>query len=361
MSIFEIQIRKRGTGDDWSVECIHRLNTSPNHLHGTFRLEKRDELDELADAPRQSQEYGERLGRTLFKDDEIRTEFTTAVRNGTDKNPLRVLLYIEDEELKNLRWEKLCFPVEDKSWSFLRFDRRVTFSIYIPSPINSSRFPPISKLDLRALILVASPKNVSGLHCFDIQKTVDGVQKALQGIDCDVLANLDNTDQHNAPTLPNLLEKLQKKQYTLLHIVCHGMVTRSKKDTMLYWAKASSEIELVRGEQLIKELKNRGNSPGYSLPHFTFLCACETASREERGALGGLAGRLVRELGMPAVVAMTDKVEVDTAKTLAEQFYKDLKESGEVDSALAKAVPPQHDISDIIVPALFSRLAPFGK
>jgi WD40 repeat protein/ABC-type oligopeptide transport system ATPase subunit len=354
MSIFEIQIRKRGTGDDWSVECIHRLNTSPNHLHGTFRLEKRDELNELADAPKKSEEYGERLGEALFKEDVIRTEFTTAVRNGTDKNPLRVLLYIEDEELKNLRWEKLRFPLEDKSWSFLRFDPRVTFSIYVPSPIDSSRFPPISKLDLRALVLVASPKNVPELHCFDIQKTIDGVQKALQGIDCDVLAN-DNTDERNAPTLPNLLEKLQEKQYTLLHIVCHGMVTSSKKDTILYWAKANSESEPVLGKQLIKELKNRG----YSLPHFTFLCACETASQEEKGVLGGLAGRLVRELGMPAVVAMTDKVEVDTAKTLAEQFYRYLKESGEVDSALAKAVkavPANHDISDIIVPALFSRL-----
>lgn len=352
MSVFEIQIRQSRPGEYCSVECIHRkLNYSPNHLHGKFWLEKRDELDKLADDTTQSEEYGKRLGEALFKD-EVRDEFAAAVREGSDKNPLRVLLYIEDEELKSLRWEKLCTPKENKSWFFLRLDPCVTFSIYVPSPIDSSLFPPISKFDLRALVLVASPKNTPGLDHFEVQKTVDRVQKALQGIPCDVLANLDNSDDRNAPTLPNLLEKLQNEKYTLLHIVCHGIVTKNKTDTMLYWANADSKLERVLGTTLIRELKERG----YKLPHFTFLCACETASREEKGALGGLAGRLVRELGMPAVVAMTDRVEVNTAMTMTEQFYKHLVSSGEVDFALAKAVPVRHDTSDIIVPALFSRL-----
>ena len=54
------------------------------------------------------------------------------------------------------------------------------------------------------------------------------------------------------------------------------------------------------------------------MPHFAFLATCESASPEAEGALGGLAQRLVRELGMPAVVAMTERISVATAQALAE-------------------------------------------
>ena len=49
------------------------------------------------------------------------------------------------------------------------------------------------------------------------------------------------------------------------------------------------------------------------LPHFAFLATCESASPQAEGALGGLAQRLVRDLGMPAVLAMTERVSLDQA------------------------------------------------
>ncbi|MEH2113502.1 nSTAND1 domain-containing NTPase [Nostoc sp.] len=92
------------------------------------------------------------------------------------------------------------------------------------------------------------------------------------------------------------------------------------------------------------------------LPHFTFLCTCESASPDAEGSLGGLGQRLVRDLGMPAVVAMTDKVTIKTAQTLIENFYKQLRASGEVDSALHEATATLAKRGDLTVPALFSRL-----
>src|SRR5206468_535743 len=74
------------------------------------------------------------------------------------------------------------------------------------------------------------------------------------------------------------------------------------------------------------------------------------------GALGGLAQRLVRDLGMPAVLAMTEKVSVATAKALAEKFYLRLREHGEIDRALVEAVAGLAERYDINVPALYSRL-----
>ena len=66
---------------------------------------------------------------------------------------------------------------------------------------------------------------------------------------------------------------------------------------------------------------------------------------------GGLGRRLVRELGMPAVLAMTNSITVASASALASEFYKRLRVHGEVDSALAEACAGIARRSDIAVPS----------
>src|SRR5262249_62120080 len=97
------------------------------------------------------------------------------------------------------------------------------------------------------------------------------------------------------------------------------------------------QVDAVTARRLVGRLRNLNGAHG--LPHFAFLSTCESAAPEAEGTLGGLAQRLVRDLGMPAVVAMTEKVSVATAKALAERFYLRLREHGEVDRALVEAVP----------------------
>ncbi|MFM6400498.1 MAG: CHAT domain-containing protein, partial [Planktothrix sp.] len=114
---------------------------------------------------------------------------------------------------------------------------------------------------------------------------------------------------------------------------------------------------LLSGEELIEELKK------LPVPHFTFLCTCNSAAAQAEVAkvgetpLGGLAQRLVRRLGMPAVVAMTREVTIETASKLTDRFYERLRDSGEVDVALKEATAGLGDQNnDITVPVLFSRL-----
>ncbi|WP_293355786.1 MULTISPECIES: CHAT domain-containing protein [unclassified Microcoleus] len=158
------------------------------------------------------------------------------------------------------------------------------------------------------------------------------------------------------PTLQELSKQLTnaKKPYTLLHFISHGKLM-AQGETALYWAQADNQVLPVTGEDLIGELKNIGNYQR-SLPHFAFLCTCESADPRAEGALGGLAQRLVRNLGMPAVIAMTRKVSVETGLALGQNFYQRLRESGEVDTALQEATAGLSKRHDITVPALFSRL-----
>ena len=62
----------------------------------------------------------------------------------------------------------------------------------------------------------------------------------------------------------------------------------------------------VKGSELIDQLRRISR-----LPYLVFLSVCESSAPEAEQRLGGLAQRFVRELGVPAVIGMTEPVTVD--------------------------------------------------
>ncbi|WP_242048435.1 MULTISPECIES: eIF2A-related protein [Nostocaceae] len=352
MNTFEINIQRK-LGKHWPIVVEH---SRPGELlssrsEGTLELTAED-LQKLTSLLGQPLEYGTFLGKALFKE-EIRDAFIRALHNCDAA--LRVLLFIEatDPELRTLRWERLCGKIDD-SWRLLTLEQRTPFSFYIPA-ITDRRFPPIGRRDLRALILVASPEQIGrfSLEPFDVEAAVSYVRQALGEIPSDVLATV--PDAIGEPTLDELCKHLtdRTKQYTLLHIISHSRVIENG-ETVLYWTKENNQVEPVTGTRLIERLRSLKGAKG--LPHFTCLSTCESASAEAEVGLGGLGQRLVRDLGMPAVVAMTEKVTVKTALALGIKFYEQLRQSGEVDSALHEALAGLAERGDVTVPALFSRL-----
>jgi WD40 repeat protein/ABC-type Mn2+/Zn2+ transport system ATPase subunit len=135
-----------------------------------------------------------------------------------------------------------------------------------------------------------------------------------------------------------------------LHIVCHGRYIKDSTETALYFPKDGSGTP-VTGSELIDRLGRLDR-----LPHLAFLSTCESAAPGAESGLGGLGQRLVRDLGMPAVVAMTDRISIETAGKLASAFYSRLREHGEVDCALSESYAGLQGRDDVTVPALFSRL-----
>jgi energy-coupling factor transporter ATP-binding protein EcfA2 len=353
MNTFQITIQRK-SGDYWPVVSEYSRSDVllPMRSEGKLRLTP-DDTDNLI-MSLTPKDYGTRLGELLFQGN-IGRAFDAARSRSEER--LRVLLFIEAEdiEIKGLRWERLCAPIDiNGDWNFLRRNQRLPYSLYIPS-ITSRSFPPIGQRDLRVLLLVASPENSDkfGLARFDVEATVNSIRSALgDKIPCDVLAHGVQGAQ-GLPTLDNFCEQLTKESYTLLHFVCHGQLLKDI-GTVLYWANENNAAEPVKGNLLIDELKNIQGPKG--LPHFAFLCTCESASKSAEGAFGGLAEQLVRDLGMPGVVAMTEKITIKTAEALTKPFYEQLRTHGEVDLALSEATAGLSRRYDIIVPALFSRL-----
>jgi WD40 repeat protein/energy-coupling factor transporter ATP-binding protein EcfA2 len=367
MNIFEITIGRKYK-DSWFVVVEHnRPGQLPIRSEGALKFKPInkdifDELGELLWNP--TTQYGEMLGKALFYD-EVRDAFASALAtisynetsNSDNNNPncLHILLQIEDEELRQLRWEKLCAPWDSGNWDYLLLNQKTPLSLYIPST-TGRLFPPIGRLDLQALVVAASPEGLGHIHLapFDVQATVSSIKASLGDIPCDVLATVDGAI--GLPTLENLMQCLanNEKYYTVLHLVCHGQLLVDG-ETAIYLANENNQVAPVKATELIKQLRRLRR-----LPHFAFLSTCESASAEAEvakvPAIGGLAQRLVRELGMPAVVAMTDAISIKTAEALAATFYKQLRQHGYADLALAEATAGLQSRYDITVPALFSRL-----
>jgi hypothetical protein len=351
MNVFEITIQRKAYGH-WPVvvEQSQAGTFLPIRNEGRLTLDESELLSQPT--PR---DYGTELGKALFHD-EVRDAFARARAESQDD--LHLLLFVEDEELKVLHWERLCAPL-DGGWKFLALDQRVLFALYLPA-VTDRRFPPFGRRDLRALILVANPQGLEdyGLAPFDDAATVAGLQAAFgEEIPCDVLADV--PEAVGPPTLDALAEQLTAERYTLLHVVAHGSYAKGSGDTVLYLAKAhptelGKEVDPVPSERLIERLGNLRGARG--LPHFAFLSVCESAKPEAERGLRGLGQRLVRDLGMPAVLAMTEPVTISTAGALAETFYKHLRDHGEPDRALVEAAAGLAERGDIIVPALYSRL-----
>jgi len=293
--------------------------------------------------------YGTALGRAIFSAPLDRA-FVQAL--AASDNALRVLLYVEADDLKSLHWSLLCGPL-DSRWSFLVLNQRTLFSLYLPA-VTDRRFPSIGRRDLRALAIVASPPGLEnyGLTPFDVANTVTHLRTAFDTMPFDILAA--SSEAIGPPSLDAFCARIVAERYSLVHVVCHGAYSQEQQETSLFLSDAEGRLDRVSGSRLLQRLSQLDAAAG--LPHLAFLAACETARADTGNALGSLAQRLVRQLGMPAVIAMTDRVTLATAQELASAFYHRLRVHGEVDRALTEATTSLAEHSDILVPALFSRL-----
>jgi WD40 repeat protein len=355
-SFLEITIQRRSTGC-WPVV------TEDHRPDALLPIRSNGELELPGEPPSTlPREYGVALGKALFRND-IYKALVRARTEGHDGST-RVLVFVEDEKLKAWRWEWLCAPLEDGRWDFLSLDQRALFSLYLPSCTDRA-YPPIGRHDLRALLVVANPGDPERkyrLEPFDPSRNVALLQVFGPSIPCDVLARVSGAV--GAPSLDALLERLtassSRGPYTILHIVCHGWLN-PEGETVLYFEQPTADLttgevaaQPVTATRLIEELSRVRH-----LPYLIFLSSCESAKPEAEQRLGGLAQRLVRELGVPAVIGMTERVTIPTAHALAEAFYTRLlaqEKVGEVDRALVEAYAGLANRPDVNVPALYSRL-----
>jgi formylglycine-generating enzyme required for sulfatase activity len=342
---------KSGATWPWFADLIRPDDLLPLQYDGQFNLQL-GPLQMTSDL----RQYGKLLGEALFQGD-LREAFTNALAGARKEGWLRVQLHIDRDapELRSLHWERLLAPIDGR-WEFLALNQSTPYSIFQNSRSDRA-FPPLTSGELSILLALANPANLGeyNLHPFDTRGTLESLTQALGELPITVLT--DELPAHPSlqvsglPTLDAICQALSEASYPLLHLVCHGRVVERTGETVLFLSTPDGQAAPVEGSDWITRL-----SPLKNLPHLVFLSTCESADPRAESGLGGLAQRMVRDLGIPAVLAMTGKVSIATAQALAGPFYRLLAQHGQPDRALGEALSGLAERADFNVPALFTRL-----
>lgn len=293
---------------------------------------------------------GERLFRWLTGDEQIRRAWAELRREA----PARCIHMHVDADapvLHALPWELLRDPGGDAAQD-LAASLATPFSRFL-----AVEAPPGRPQDRRPVKILAAIANPAGLDPFELepinlQQELALLQEAARDVPDVQITFLDEPC-----TLPRLAAAL-RDGYHVLHFVGHAAFVKDK--ATLFLADDAGQVCLVDEDEfagmLARQLGDQDPQATDGL-RLVFLASCQTATRSTADAHRGLAPRLVRT-GLPAVLAMQDRVGVETARGFASVFYRRLLRHGLVDLAAneARAALLAARLPGASIPVLFMRL-----
>jgi hypothetical protein len=294
-----------------------------------------------------SEAYGRALGEALFAEQAIGRAYqeTRAVfEEQGDK--VRISLRLDPPALHDIRWERIYHPIAG-SWQALATTADTLLSRYVPVQ-TWGRPDPVNHRPLRALVILASPRNLDGYSLSAISNEEREAWHAVFDDQPNVAPTYVESATGDLPTLDRIRRALMEG-YHIVHLVCHGK--KAQQGTALFLENANADVEPVRSERLLEMFRALSTQP-----HLCFLAACESGARASTDAFIPLGPALVAEGGVSAVVAMADRVGMAMARQFARQFYDRVLTHGVVDLAVHQARTMVRDQGDWSVPVLFSRL-----
>lgn len=325
--------------------------TGGYHLHMKFRAPDQDvprEAEfptslnpiELGALELDAVQYGQTLYRQLLAE-RAADMFFSECRTATDPAPLRLRLGLHPEakELHRLHWETLRTPNGDP----LTSGDRVWFSRYLFSD-ETRDIPLRPRADLRALVAIANPVG-SSLAPVNVKGERDRVLKAWGADQSMTVLDGVTGERANVPTITRHL----REGYDVLYLIAHGKFNTDESESALWLEDEAGKVARVRGSELLAQLDEIAN-----WPRLIVLLACQSAHADETRALLSLGPRLSVK-GLPAVLAMQDDISIATSATFMAEFFRELRQSGQIDQACAVARSAVRQATDAWMPVLFLR------
>lgn len=364
-----IHIREKDGEGSYPVEA--EMSDGSRFTGGRFK----PDMEALHDAALDPEKYGETLFYALF-DGPIRRAYDRALGRAGD-SVLRIQLWIDQKaaSLHALNWERLHHVSQELAGP-LATSAKTPFSRYFS--LEQAHVAPISERPARIVVVLSNPTGLKedyGLQPLDVEQEIVTLVKALGNASrADQLRvtlmpgrtklpesarteveKLDWQIADGNATLDNVLRTLDADGGAhALHVVAHGAFRSSDGTAVLFLEDEEGAVKITPDWDIVKRLRDVA-----SPPHLVFLASCESAERNPTNPnpFVGLAPKLVRT-GVPAVVAMQDKVPVATARELTHDFYRYLLDHGEVDRALnqARLLLYEEDSPAWAIPVLFTHL-----
>lgn len=342
---------KTGAEEGWKYQVVllqyeeERGQVLPGIYESPF------ELDETA-APMEelgTQKAGELLFEGLFSTkqidsteagaqvystyDGLRRAMAVALQDSKECLRLQVRLNNQTPAVHNYRWEYLWDPKEgplatSDRFPFARVLHLAPLTGYIPSPISENE-------PLRLLVGVASPAVLKGR---DRPADLAGLGPITQTDVKNLITSLDKVGSRlkyeilRDASLEGLCDRLNRglggKPFQALHLLCHGLQgSLANQACLLLHKDRSEEPDLVPDRLFAQRLES---FPDLCL---VVLSSCWTASSTNHLPLMGMARYLQAKNAIPAVVAMQDLLQMESAQHFTQGFYRKLVDTGEVDRA----------------------------
>ncbi|MGD8854700.1 MAG: CHAT domain-containing protein [Chloroflexota bacterium] len=323
-------------------------------------------------------QYGQLLFEALLAGGPIGRAYDLAkgMAASNSQGRLRVRLWLDGRagELHAVRWERLLHyhgggPIPVSITWDTPLSRYTGLGIAEPQPVGSR--------PLKMLLAIANPSNLKSdydlaevkadVEVANLRPALDALQANKQlevtilpgqgGLEPAFKDELKAAGYHVEERMTSL-ENIQRRlpDYDIFHFIGHGAFRGRRGDVparaSLFLEKRDGTSDRVNDEEIVDRLRAAGR-----MSHLFFLAACESAKGSIGQAFVGLAPRLV-EAGVPAVVAMQDKISILSAQKLTRHFYEQLLKHGIVDQALNEARSTLYDQDDVnwSMPALFMRL-----
>ncbi|MCI0690804.1 CHAT domain-containing protein [candidate division KSB1 bacterium] len=235
---------------------------------------------------------------------------------GNEALGLRLRLRINPPELAALPWEFLYSP-----------ERRLFLAASVETPL--SRYLNLSE-PVRQL---AVPEKINLLVVITQNSGLDTTaeRKALEKVASQLRDRLTIDFLEGEATSAAIRAALRQKDYHILHYAGHGAFKND--EAFLYLDHEEKLTEPISAEQFAHFFTD------YTSTRLVFLNACQGATRSSHQALAGVAPQLVLR-GVPAVVAMQEKIDNDDAILFATEFYAELCRQagdGQVEVAISRA------------------------
>jgi tetratricopeptide (TPR) repeat protein len=259
---------------------------------------------------------GGKLFQTVFQGD-VLTCFQNSLRQVETQNlGLRIRLRLNDvPALAQIPWEYLYQP---------ELNRFVVASHLTPLVRYTEQPEPIKPINittpLRVLVMISNPQE----HPLNVEDEWKKLRDTLSELEQKGLVKLERIEANRG----KLQRALRKNQYHVFHFIGHGGFDAQSDDGLLLFETATAR-QKVTGEQLATLLHDT------SL-RLVLLNACEGAKGSSHNPFSGVAQHLVRQ-GIPAVIAMREKITDQSAITFAQNFYQAISDGYPIDAALGEA------------------------
>jgi len=344
------------TVDEWLAQARQLMNNPLLELlqgNGTrvggFEMHPRPGSSEenLATAPTLI-ELGQSLYNSLFQGT-LRDSWMTARGIAQHKGEmLRLRLGLKGPKLPRLPWEVLNAGDRDGSGSVRRTlatGTDVVFSRYTPGiSMVGGYLPPLDQHEpIRILMAIAAPTDKEQL---ELKREAMNLQQEVQNAQNQGRNSADGTPVPHfeltlleQPGREELTQALEQGRYHVLHYAGHSNLGVSGGDLYLV-NRRTGLTEVLSGDDLAGLLVNNG----IRMVLFNSCRGAHSAiasngegdaawdGRAERNLAEALVGR-----GIPAVLAMAEKIPDDVALTLTRLFYRNLKQGYPLDLSLSRA------------------------